>query len=131
MVRRYRCRRCGAITSVLPRGLVARRYYSSSAIGLALCLFGFRREPVQQVRQAVCAWGVSFESPQQWNTLGKWLKAVSEQRLYCQVRPWPPGYVPRQQAERVASTLLSYAPATTGSNRALEEQVFVGAALAA
>lgn len=74
---------------------------------------------------------MSFESLQQWNTLGKWLKAVSVQRLYCQVRPWPPSYLPRQKAERVASTLLSYAPATTGSNSTLEEQVFVGAALAA
>lgn len=85
---------------------------------------------MQQVRQAVCAWRVSFESPQQWNTLGKWLRAVSEQRLYSRVRPWPPSYVPRQTAERVASTLLSYAPTTEDSNT-LEELVFMGAALAA
>lgn len=130
-VRRYRCRRCGAITTVLPRGLVARRYYSSSAIGLGLLLFGIRRQAVQQVRQAVCAWPVSFESPQQWNTLGKWLRAVSEQRLYNWVRPWPPSYVPRQRAERVASTLLSYALTVAVDSNTLEEQVFMGAALAA
>ena len=86
---------------------------------------------MQQVRQAVCAWPVTFESPQQWNTPGKWLKAVSEQRLYSQVRPWPPSYVPRQRAGRVASTLLSYAPCELGQPGTLEEQVFVGAALAA
>jgi len=130
-VRRYRCRRCGAITTVLPRGLVARRYYSSSAIGLALLLYGVRREPMQQVRQTVCAWPVSFESPQQWNTLSKWLKAVSEHRMYSQVRPWPPSCVPRQRAERVASTLLSFAPVVSGLALTLEEQVFMGAALAA
>ncbi len=86
---------------------------------------------MQQVRQAVCAWQVTFESPQHWNTLGKWLRAVSEQRLYCQVRPWPPSFVPRQKAERVASTLLSYAPVVSGDCSTLEEQVFMGAALAA
>jgi len=86
---------------------------------------------MQQVRQAVCAWPVTFESPQQWNTLGKWLTAVSEQRLYGRVRSWPPSYVPRQRAERVASTLLSYAPMVSGQSLTLEEQVFVGAALAA
>jgi hypothetical protein len=130
-IRRYLCRRCGAITTVLPQGLVERRYYSSSAIGLALLLYGVRREPMQQVREAVCAWSVTFESPQQWNTPGKWLKAVSEQRMYSQVRPWPPSYVPRQRAERVASTLLSFAPVVSEPALTLEEQVFVGAALAA
>lgn len=130
-VRRYRCRRCGGITTVLPRGLVAQRYYSSSAIGLALLLFGVRRQRMQEVRQAVCSWPLSFESPQQWNTLGKWLRAVSEQRLYRQVRSWPPRYVPRQMAERIAITLLSYAPAGMVDSDTLEEQVFVGAALAA
>lgn len=85
---------------------------------------------MQAVRAAVCAWRASFESPQQWNTVGKWLKAVSVERLYPQVRPWPPSFVPRQQAERVATTLLTYAPATL-SDRGLEEQVFVGAGLAA
>jgi hypothetical protein len=85
---------------------------------------------MQAVRAAVCSWQVTFESPQQWNTVGKWLRAVSEERLYPQVRGWPPTFVPRQQAERVATTLLSYAPAAL-SHCTLEEQVFVGAGLAA
>ena len=129
-VRRYRCQRCGAITTVLPRGLVARRYYSGSAIGLAMLLLGVRGQSMQTVRAAVCAWRVSFESPQQWNTIGKWLKAIREERLYPQVRPWPPTFVPRQQAQRVATTLLTYAPAAL-SDCGLEEQVFAGAGLAA
>jgi len=129
-VRRYRCRRCGAITTVLPRGLVARRYYSGGAIGLGLLLLGVMGESVQRVRDAVCAWPVSFESPGQWNTLSKWLQAVAEKQLYPQVRRWPPAFGFRQRAERVATTLLTYAPASLGS-LGLEEQVFVGAGLAA
>jgi hypothetical protein len=85
---------------------------------------------MQEVRAAVCSWRVSFESPQQWNTVSKWLRAVAEGRLYPQVRAWPPAFVPRQQAERVATTLLSYAPGGL-SHCGFEEQVFVGAGLAA
>lgn len=129
-VRRYRCRKCGAITTVLPRGLVARRYYSGGAIALALLLLGVRGHSMQQVRGAVCAWQVSFESPGQWNTVSQWLRAVFEKRLYPKVRPWPPAFGFRQRAERVATTLLSYAPASLGPI-GLEEQVFVGAGLAA
>lgn len=129
-VRRYRCQRCGAITTVLPRGLVARRHYSGGAIALGLLLLGVRGQPMQQVRRAVCAWQVSFESPGQWNTVSKWLQAISEKRLYPQVRPWPPAFGLRQKAERVATTLLSYAPPSLGC-RELDEQVFMGAGLAA
>lgn len=129
-VRRYRCRRCAAVTTVLPRGLVARRYYSGGAIALGLLLLGVRGEPMRQVRRAVCAWQVSFESPGQWNTVSKWLQAISEKRLYPQVRTWPPTFGLRQKAERVATTLLSYAPSSRGP-MGLEEQVFVGAGLAA
>jgi hypothetical protein len=129
-VRRYRCQRCGAITTVVPRGLVARRYYSGGAMALGLLLLGIRGESMQQVRGAVCAWQVSFESPGQWNTVSKWLQAISEKRLYPQVRPWPCAFGLRQKAERVATTLLSYAPSSLGP-MGLEEQVFVGAGLAA
>jgi len=129
-VRRYRCRGCGAITTVLPRGLIARRYYSGGALSLGLLLLGVRGQSMHQVRGAVCAWQVSFESAGQWNTVSKWLRAVSEKRLYPQVRPWPPAFGFRQRAERVATTLLSYAPASLDP-LGLEEQVFVGAGLAA
>jgi hypothetical protein len=129
-VRRYRCRRCGDITTVLPRGLLARRYYSAGAIALGLLLLGVMGESVQRVRDAICAWAVSFESPGQWNTLGKWVAAVTEKRLYPQVRPWPPGFRLRQKAERVATTLLTYAPMAL-SEQSLQEQVFAGAGLAA
>jgi hypothetical protein len=95
-----------------------------------MLLAGVRGQPMQAVRAAVCCWPLTFESPQQWNTVGKWLRAVSEERLYPQVRGWPPAFDPRQRAERVATTLLSYAPGAL-AHCTLEEQVFVGAGLAA
>jgi hypothetical protein len=40
LLRRYRCRSCGAVAVVGPRGLVRRRLYSAGATALALALYG-------------------------------------------------------------------------------------------
>ncbi len=40
LLRRYRCRFCGAVILVGSRGLVRRRLYSGSAVALALALYG-------------------------------------------------------------------------------------------
>ncbi|MEY2936162.1 MAG: hypothetical protein RL033_6911 [Pseudomonadota bacterium] len=125
-VRRYRCRRCGGLTTVLPRGLTARRHYSASAIGLSLCLFGMQQLSVGQTRARVCPWRLAFE-PQRWTTLSKWVAAVQQGKLFAVVRPCPPTFAVRDRAERAAATLCSLA-LRAGS---LDEQVFEGAALAA
>jgi len=124
--RRYRCRHCGGITTVLPRGLCARRHYSASAIGLSFCLYGLLRLTVGQTRQRICAAQHSFE-PQSWTTLRTWLTAVEQSRLLPRVRRSPPSFSPKQRAERIAAALCAHA-AGTGS---LAQQAFSGAALAA
>lgn len=126
LVRRYRCRLCGGLTTVLPRGLAARRHYSASAIGLALCLYGVQRLSQGQTRVRVCAWRVAFE-PDRWTTLTRWVTSVEQGRLFSRVRPSPPTFTVRDRAERVATTLCALALGA-GS---LEAQVFEGAALAA
>ena len=73
VVRRYRCRLCGGLTTVLPRGLTARRHYSASAIGLSLCLYGMRRLSVGETRQRVCTWPIGFET-ERWTTLPAWVR---------------------------------------------------------
>src|SRR6187399_325519 len=85
-VRRYRCRLCGGLTTVLPRGLTARRHYSASAIGLALCLYGMQRLSLGETRRRVCAWRFGFD-PERWTTLPTWLAAIEQGRLFVQVRP--------------------------------------------
>jgi hypothetical protein len=125
-VRRYRCLRCGGLTTVLPRGLTARRHYSASAIGLALCLHGLRGLSIGETRQRVCTWPVGFET-ERWSTLPKWLAAVDAGRLFRVVRPSPVGASLRHKAERAAATLCSLALSDGG----LEARVFEGAALAA
>lgn len=111
---------------MLPRGLTARRHYSASAIGLALCLHGLRGLSVSETRQRVCTWRTGFET-ERWTTLASWLAAVAEGRLFRCVRPSPAQASRRRQAERAAATLCSLALATDE----LEAQAFEGAALAA
>jgi len=125
-VRRYRCRLCGGLTTVLPRGLTARRHYSASAIGLALCLYGMQRLSLGETRRRVCAWRFGFD-PERWTTLPTWLAAIEQGRLFVQVRPCPPTFTGRERAERAAATLCGLAL----SAGTLDEQVFEGAARAA
>jgi Domain of unknown function (DUF6431) len=129
-VRRYRCQRCGAITTVLPGGLCARRHYSASAIGLALCLFGLVGLSMGETRERVCTWRVGFELSR-WTTLRNWVDAVGAGQLLPRIvawRPWLAGGSLRHGAERAAACLCALAPAGSGSP---VEQAFAGAALAA
>lgn len=126
LVRRYRCQLCGGLTTVLPRGLTARRHYSASAIGLALCLFGMRGLSVSETRRRVCSWRVGFE-PDRWTTLPGWITAIEQGRLFAPVRDCPPSFSSRERAERAAATLCGLA---LGAGT-VEAQAFEGAALAA
>jgi hypothetical protein len=125
-VRRYRCLGCGGLTTVLPRGLSARRHYSASAIGLSLCLFGMRGLSLGETRRRVCPWRAGFET-ERWTTLPGWITAIAEGRLLCEVRPSPPSFSLRERAERAAATLCAL---SLGAG-SLEAQAFGGAALAA
>lgn len=128
-VRRYLCQRCGGVTTVLPGGLCARRHYSASAIGLALCLFGLTGRTIGETRERVCTWRVGFEL-ERWSTLRRWVAAVSVGQLLPRIvawRRWPEGTPLRAGAERAAACLCSLAL----EGGTLPEQAFAGAALAA
>lgn len=125
-VRRYRCLRCGGLTTVLPRGLTARRHYSASSIGLALCLHGLRGLSVGETRRLVCTWPIGFETAR-WTTLSTWVVAIGQGRLFARVRAAPATASLRSRASRAAATLCAVA-LCDGS---IEAQAFEGAALAA
>ena len=125
-VRRYRCRRCGGLTTVLPRGLTARRHYSASAIGLALGLHGLKGLSIGETRWRVCTWPVGFET-ERWTTLSLWVAAIEQRRLFPRVRPAPAGASLRSRTARAAATLRAVALCDGG----VEAQVFEGAARAA
>lgn len=124
--RRYRCRGCGTIVLVVPRGLVARRLFSGPAIALACTLFGVERLAVPRVRAAVHPWTtVGGTAATSWRTLRRWLHAVRAGRLFPGVRLAAGERTARAIATRVAWTLAALGPPGLGGH--LRAQVFAGA----
>jgi hypothetical protein len=121
-VRRYRCRHCGAVCTVVPQGVVRRRHFSAGAIGWTLFLRGHERLSSRVIRDHVGGHG-SLEAGA-WVTPARWLKAIKEQRLF-RIGTALTGST-LQRAERVAMVLVSFAPPALGS-APLGEQAFAGA----
>lgn len=76
--RRYLCTSCGAILTVVPRGVVPRRHYGHAAIAMALTLWAITHEPEADIRRRVCARQISDESPARWPTLTRWARAARD-----------------------------------------------------
>lgn len=76
VVRRYRCTGCGAVSTVVPRGVAARRHYGHAAIAMALALWAIVGQPAKAVRQRVCAWQIGGELARDWTTLRRWARAA-------------------------------------------------------
>jgi hypothetical protein len=104
LVRRYRCRWCAHTVTVLPRGVVALRHYGGYAIASAFWSYGVKGDRLEQTRGMV-AGGVTFEAG--WPSLRRWAQAAGRGELFGQVRRWPLSWTVRQQAERIATTLLA------------------------
>ena len=128
--RRYRCRRCRAVVSVVPRGVLPRRYYSGCAIALALALYGVVEQTLAEVRRKVSSWSiVGATACGGWATLRRWVQAVRDKELFVQVRPAPANWTARQVSERAAVTLASLGPPTMRGHP-ITERAFVGGAQA-
>ena len=91
--RRYRCTACGAVRTVLPRGLVPRHLYSVAAVIVAFVLVV--AEPigegltdgqayVLQGMYSVTGWNDG--GPYRWRSLDRWARAARER--------WWPGHAP-------------------------------------
>ena len=114
-VRRYRCTRCRALTTVAPAETVSRRLFSGPAIALALALFGVMGLCLPAVRKHVSPWAVVGPTAATgWGTVERWVDAARAGALFPCVRRVPPGWTDRQVAERVATTLAALAPLGTG-----------------
>jgi hypothetical protein len=125
--RRFRCVACSAVVLVVPRAMLRRRWYSASAIALALALYGIDRAPPTEVRRRTSPFGnVGFTAAAGWATLGRWAKAVRARSLFPEVRQCPGQFTLRQVAERAATTLGSRAPPPMDAP--LSVRAFTGAA---
>jgi Domain of unknown function (DUF6431) len=122
-VRRYRCRHCGAVVTVVPRGVAPRRHFSASTIGFAVALFGLAGVAARAVRQRVSdSTGLHWS----WPALRRWVDAATT--LWPSIRPSPEDATRRARAARAASTLASYALPGEADAGDLAALAFFGAA---
>jgi hypothetical protein len=123
-VRRYRCRACGTIVLVVPRGVVARRLFTAPAIALAFARFGIDGEPLARVRTAVSPWAtVGATAAAGWLAVRRWVRAVRAGRLFPRVRLGPHDRTVRQVATRSGWMLAALGP----PGAAVRVAVFAGA----
>lgn len=98
--------------TVSPRGVLLRRLYAASVIGLALALFGIQRESAQAVRKAIVPTASERDRAEgaTWSTLRRWAGEAKAGTLTVEGRACPSTFTLRQAAERTASTLGALGP---------------------
>jgi hypothetical protein len=106
-VRRYRCTKCGATVTVAPRGVVRRRLYPATAIGLGLALFGVERSSPSAVREAIAPTATACDPAEGagWSTLRRWSREAKAGTLIAEAYECPATFTFREAAERAAMTL--------------------------
>lgn len=74
-LRRYRCRRCGAVMTVGPSELSPRRHYTRAAIALALALWSLERTAAHRVRARVSPQRIIGDGTTgRWPVLVRWAR---------------------------------------------------------
>ena len=127
MLRRYRCRACEAVLVVGPRGLLRRRWYSAGAVGLALLAYGSGESSASVRARTSPSRSVGGSAVEHWVTLRRWIEAVRSGVLFglCGLTE----VARRSAARQVAQVLAARGGRELGG--ALQEKVFIGAAIAA
>jgi hypothetical protein len=104
--RRYLCVGCGAVVTVVPRGIEPRRHYGRAAICLALALWALSGQPTTEVRARVGAW--HSREATSWRTLHRWGVAIASGAWsWCASAE---GLAPRAAAGRAAQIAAGLAP---------------------
>ena len=131
LCRRYQCQRCSAVVLVAPRGVLARRLYSASAIALALALWAVMGVGEAGVRRRTSPWIPSQRDEQgvvdHWPSLWRWSRALTQGRLFGPKASARAGPTLRDTAARVVSWLAGHAPPGV-REQALAAQAHAGAA---
>lgn len=107
--RRYRCTACGAVVTVVPRGLEPRRHYGRATICFALALWALAGWSQREVRRRVSTW--PNPTATSWRTLRRWATAAAEGAWsWC---PAAGELAPRAAAARTAQLAAGRAPPLT------------------
>ncbi len=128
-VRRYLCR-CGAVMTVVPRGILRSRLYAAAAISLALGLWGLVGRPSPAVRARVSPWPSFGEAARhRWKTVARWVDDGAAGRLFPRLDVIADGDR-RATARRLATALIGFAP-PGDRHRDQESLLYLGGAHAA
>ncbi len=125
-VRRFRCRTCGAVISVVPRGVAPGRHFGAGTIGLAIALLS---TGVCSVAVRERAGGYGAAEATEWRTVRNWVEAGLAGHLVRSIRRLV-GLARGRETRRLASLLAGHAPPGATSSR-LETLAFLGAVEAA
>lgn len=126
MVRRYRCRACAAIVTVVPPGVTHRRHFGAGAIAIALFVFGKLRASAAVTAERIGGWGRGSGA---WRTLRRWLDAVELGRLFPRIyRSISARGAPRERAANTARVIAALVPEMFAATEL--GRVFAGAARA-
>lgn len=108
LVRRYLCQACGAVITVVPRGVIHRRLYAAAAISLALGLWGLLGLSSPAVRTQVSPNSVFGDAARHhWVTLRRWAVAGAGGRLFPRLSVIADEHH-RVTARRLATALIGF-----------------------
>ena len=125
-LRRYRCRHCDAVITVVPRGVLPHRVFSACAIAMALALWALLHVPAHAVRARINpALFVGATAAARWLQLRRWAQQLPALFPALRLRTRD---APRDLAAEAASALAGYAPPSLRTTP-LPAQAFVGALL--
>lgn len=125
-VRRYECQRCGAVMTVVPAEMLARRQYSAPSIALALYLWVVANLPDREARRRVCAWRVRGRNNRGWAQLYRWCRNAGSLFPLPRAMSRMAGAA-RAAVAQVLSMVLALCPPSLSAAPA-ETQIFEGAA---
>lgn len=127
LARRYLCCVCEGTMTVVPRGVIRRRYFSAAAMACALALCGLSGLSDAAVRERVSPLRVvGHESVRQWKTLRRWIRAVVDKTLFATTPASPPRAPLRRVAERCAMALSAHAPLSVLHRSEIDRAFFGG-----
>ena len=128
LLRRYLCLLCGCVATVVPRGVLRGRLFSSSAIALALALFGLEEKTEVETRKKTSPWSIGgVTAADGWLCLHRWVRAIRRGRLFSGLFTFSDTWTARQVAARAARALASRGPSEHRAH-APSAAAFIGAA---
>lgn len=117
-LRRYLCRRCGAVMAVGPRGVMRGHLYSAVAIAAALCLWARQRLPAAEVRRLVsvfCTVGATAFGG--WRSLRRWAARAAGGLLWPAIAAQLQDTL-RERVAHVVMRLIGHARGEAGTDLA-------------